>query len=170
MEKHNSIRPCMIWQGVTSHPDDTKRIGVRLGQSAQRGDFFAFCGPLGAGKTTLIQGFAEGFAVGSDEYIRSPTFTLVHQYRGKHPLYHFDFYRLSHWSEAQDIGFTDYLDGSGVVVVEWADRFPQLWPAERLEIHIKILAAGDRSLYLRAYDAAYARFIQRLPCEVHVQR
>ena len=148
MEKHNSIRPRMTWQGVTSHPDDTKRIGVHLGRSAQRGDFFAFCGPLGAGKTTLIQGFAEGFEVENDEYVRSPTFALVHQYRGKHPLYHFDFYRLSHWSEAQDIGFTDYLDGRGVVVVEWADRFPQLWPADRLEIHIKILPAGGRSLYL----------------------
>jgi tRNA threonylcarbamoyladenosine biosynthesis protein TsaE len=170
MEKYNSIRPRMTWQGVTSHPDDTKRIGVHLGRSAQKGNFFAFCGPLGSGKTTLIQGFAEGFEVENDEYVRSPTFALVHQYRGKHPLYHFDFYRLSHWSEAQDIGFTDYLDGKGVVVVEWADRFPQLWPTDRLEIHIKILPAGGRSLYLRAYDAAYARFLRRIPYEVYARR
>jgi tRNA threonylcarbamoyladenosine biosynthesis protein TsaE len=158
MEKSCS-RHRVIWQTITSNPDDTRRLGVHLGQSAQRGDFFAICGPLGAGKTTLVQGFAKGFDVDNSDYVRSPTFALVHEYQGRFPLYHFDFYRLSHSYEAQDIGFIDYLDGRGVVVTEWADRFPQLWPAGRLDIHMQILSSGGRAIQLSIYDASYARFL-----------
>ena len=163
------MQPVATWQGQISSPDDTRRIGVYLGQYVQLGDFIACCGPLGAGKTTIIQGFATGLDVKDGEYVRSPTFALVHEYRGKYPLYHFDFYRLSHWSEAQDIGFMDYLDGQGVVIVEWADKFPQLLPPYRLDIYLQVLPTGNRSLHLAAYDTAYARFLH-LISEVYRQR
>jgi tRNA threonylcarbamoyladenosine biosynthesis protein TsaE len=163
------MQPVATWQEQTSKPDETRHIGVRLGQYVQAGDFIACCGPLGAGKTTLVQGLATGLEVKGDEYVRSPTFALVHEYRGRYPLYHFDFYRLSHWSEAQDIGFMDYLDGQGVVIIEWADKFPQLLPTYRLDIYLQVLPAGDRSIHLAAYDTAYARFIHLLS-KVYTER
>jgi tRNA threonylcarbamoyladenosine biosynthesis protein TsaE len=91
--------------------------------------------------------------------VRSPTFTLVHEYRGRLPLYHFDFYRLSHFSEALDIGFADYLDADGVIIVEWAEKFPELLPASRLDIRIQILPGAHRAIQGIAYDPVYARYL-----------
>jgi tRNA threonylcarbamoyladenosine biosynthesis protein TsaE len=102
--------------------------------------------------------------------VRSPTFALVHEYRGKYPLYHFDFYRLSHWSEALDIGFTDYLDSRGVVIVEWADRFPELLSLDRLDVRMQVLSAGGRSLQFTAYGIACARFCPLIPCEALIRQ
>ena len=163
------MQPIAAWQLQTSTPDETRGVGVRLGQYAQAGDFIACGGPLGAGKTTIVQGLATGLEVKDDEYVRSPTFALVHQYRGRYPLYHFDFYRLTHWSEAQDIGFMDYLNGQGVIIVEWADKFPQLLPIHRLDIYLQVLPAGNRFIHLAVYDTAYARFLHRIS-EVPRQR
>jgi tRNA threonylcarbamoyladenosine biosynthesis protein TsaE len=136
---------------------------VDLGRCAEAGHFIACCGPLGAGKTTFIQGFAEGLGVGVEQYVRSPTFTLIHEYRGRFPLYHFDFYRLSHFSEALDIGFADYLDTDGVIIVEWAEKFLEILPASRLDIHIQILACADRKIQGIAYDLAYVRYVASRP-------
>jgi tRNA threonylcarbamoyladenosine biosynthesis protein TsaE len=163
------MRRVETWTGYSLHPDDTKALGVYLGRYARQGDFIACCGPLGAGKTTLIQGLAQGLEVANAEYVRSPTFALVHEYRGKFPLYHFDFYRLSHCSESLDIGFMDYLDSQGVVIVEWADRFPQLLPPDRLDINMQILPSDSRFIRLVAYGTAYIRFLD-LICEAHAQR
>jgi tRNA threonylcarbamoyladenosine biosynthesis protein TsaE len=147
------------WQGLTSHPDDTRHVGEYLGRCAQTGDFIACCGPLGAGKTTLVQGLATGLGIDDAEYVRSPTFALIHEYRGRYPVYHFDFYRLSQCAEAYDIGFVDYLDEPGVVIVEWADRFPQLLPSKRLDIFLQPLSSGDHFIRLVAHDVIYARYL-----------
>ena len=111
---------------LTVQAEETRALGVRLGRWARASDIVACRGALGAGKTTFVQGFAEGLGVGSDGYVRSPTFALVHEYHGRTPLYHFDFYRLSGCTEVQDIGFEEYLADRGVVIVEWADKFPEL--------------------------------------------
>jgi len=79
-------------------------------------------------------------------------------YYGLTPLYHFDFYRLSCFSEVQDIGFEEYLEARGVVLVEWADKFPQLLPAERLEVSFRIVASGKRGVQWVAYDMLYGRY------------
>ena len=150
--------PLVTQRWLTTQADQTRALGVRLGQRAQAGDFVACCGALGAGKTTFVQGFAEGYGIGANEYVRSPTFALVHMYHGRTPLYHFDFYRLSCFTEVQDIGFEEYLDASGVVIVEWADKFPQLLPAERLEVSIYIAASGSRCVQWMAYDMFYGRY------------
>ena len=153
------MQPVATRQWQTCSSDDTHNLGACLGQHAEARHFIACCGPLGAGKTTFIQGFAEGLEVGVEQYVRSPTFTLVHEYRGRLPLYHFDFYRLSHFSEALDIGFTDYLDTDGVIIVEWAEKFPELLPVSRLDIRIQIRACADREIQGTAYDLAYIRYI-----------
>jgi tRNA threonylcarbamoyladenosine biosynthesis protein TsaE len=149
------------WQ--TRSPEETRALGDGLGRCAVLGDVITCCGALGAGKTTFIQGFAEGLGVGQDAYVRSPTFTLVHEYIARIPLYHFDFYRLSHASEVQDIGFEEYVSARGVVVIEWADKFPNLLPASRLDIRIHILSMEERSIQCVAYDPAYIRYLCLTP-------
>ena len=143
---------------VLGSPEDMHTLGICLGQQAQAGDVIACCGALGAGKTTFVQGFATGLAINAAEYVRSPTFTLMNQYDGRLPLYHFDFYRLDDPWQVVEIGFEDYLDASGVVIVEWANKFPALFPVAHLEISIDILATESRRLQCTAYEVTYGRY------------
>ena len=101
--------------------------GRALGSTLRRGDVLGLCGDLGAGKTHFVKGLAA--ALGADADVTSPTFTLIHEYiGGRLPLYHFDFYRLDDEDDALKIGLDEYLDGDGVCVIEWADKFPALLP------------------------------------------
>jgi tRNA threonylcarbamoyladenosine biosynthesis protein TsaE len=143
---------------LTVQAEETRALGARLGRWARAGDMVACRGALGAGKTTFVQGFAEGLGVGGDDYVRSPTFALVHAYHGRIPLYHFDFYRLSSCAELQGIGFEEYLDVGGVVIIEWADKFPAILPSMRLEVSIRIADSDRRWLQWMAYDTAYSRY------------
>ncbi len=147
---------CVQWETRTAA--DTRALGRRLGERARAGDFIACCGALGAGKTTWIQGLAEGLAVDAEAYVRSPTFTLMNLYQGRLLLYHFDFYRLSHPYEALDIGFEEYCEAEGVVV-EWADKFPELLPARRLEVHLELRSADTRVIRGLSYGRAYHRYL-----------
>ena len=143
---------------LTVRAEETRALGARLGRWARAGDIVACRGALGAGKTTFIQGFAEGLGVGGDDYVRSPTFALVHTYHGRLPLYHFDFYRLSSCDEVQDIGFGEYLDAGGVIIIEWANKFPEILPPTRLEVSIRIADSDRRWLQWMAYEASYDRY------------
>ena len=143
---------------LTVQAEETRALGTCLGQWARAGDIVACRGALGAGKTTFVQGFAEGLGVGGDDYVRSPTFALVHAYHGRIPLYHFDFYRLSSYSEVQDIGFEEYLEAGGVVIIEWADKFPEILPPMRLEVSIRIADSDRRWLQWMAYTTSYDRY------------
>jgi len=143
---------------MTECPEDTRRVGRYLGQQACAGDVITCRGSLGAGKTTLVQGFAAGVGVSSAAYVRSPTFALVHIYDGRIPLYHFDFYRLTSESEVEDIGFEDYLAAGGVVIIEWAEKFPGLLPADTLAIHINLPSPHQRCIQWTASTMAYSRY------------
>lgn len=151
---------------VTCGAEQTQALGVALGRHAQAGDFIACRGALGAGKTTFIQGFARGLGVSSDAYVRSPTFMLVNEYAGRCPLYHFDFYRLQEAREVLDIGFDDYCLGTGVVVVEWADKFPELLPEKRLDLSIETMGNDQRTICAMASDHAYTRYIDPMAHEL----
>lgn len=108
--------------------DETLAWGRGLADSLQSGDVIALVGTLGAGKTHVTKGITAG--VGSTAEVSSPTFTLVHEYLGgRLPIFHFDFYRLEHPAELLGLGWDDYLDAGGVVIVEWADRFPEMLPS-----------------------------------------
>jgi tRNA threonylcarbamoyladenosine biosynthesis protein TsaE len=143
---------------LTVQAEETRALGASLGRRARAGDIVACRGALGAGKTTFVQGFAQGLGVGEDDYVRSPTFALVHAYHGRTPLYHFDFYRLSSCTEVQDIGFEEYLEAGGVVIIEWADKFPEILPPIRLEVSIRITDSDRRWLQWTAYDTSYGRY------------
>lgn len=110
---------------------------------ASGGDIFALVGELGAGKTHFVKGMAEG--VGCRAAVTSPTFTLLHEYEGgRLPLYHFDFYRLDHADAAVKLGLDEYLEGDGICVIEWADRFPELLPARAVWIDLTNRDDGTR--------------------------
>ncbi len=142
----------------TSCAEETKAVGVYLGSQARGGDVITCCGPLGAGKTTLVQGFAEGLGISSAAYVRSPTFTLVNEYQGSVPLYHFDFYRLTSPDDVWDLGFEEYVESEGVVIVEWADKFPSLFSASPLQVRIEIAPSERRTVRCTSHDTTYARY------------
>lgn len=127
-------------------PAETRRIGERIGRALAAGDVVALVGELGAGKTALVQGIARGLGVG--ERVASPSFTIVNEHAGRVPLFHADFYRLQSIDELDAIGFDDYFGRGGVVVVEWADRFPTALPRERLDVRIDTTGARTRKLTL----------------------
>lgn len=150
--------PFIAQRYYTVCSEATLELGVQLGRRARAGDCIACSGALGAGKTTLVKGIARGLGIPETEYVRSPTFALVHEYHGDIPLFHFDFYRLSSLSEVQDIGFEEYLEARGVVVTEWADKFSPLLPPKHLEISIHLLSTEARSIVCLARDRSYARY------------
>jgi len=116
-------------------------LGRAAGLAALAGEVFALCGPLGAGKTTWTRGLVAG--LGSRALVTSPTFTLVHEYPdGRLPAFHFDFHRAAAAAEILALGWDDYLERDGVVVVEWADLFPELFPAGAHWLHLRHDAGG----------------------------
>jgi tRNA threonylcarbamoyladenosine biosynthesis protein TsaE len=136
-------------------PADTHALGVSLGRRAFAGATLALFGDLGAGKTALARGLAEGLGVPGR--VQSPTFGLVHEHRGgRLLLLHADWYRLAVPDEVDASGLFE-LGADGVVAIEWPDRFPELLPAERLEIHLAEEGDGRRA-ELRAFGDAHARW------------
>ncbi len=131
----------------TSTSEETKEIGRALAAEAHPGDVVALVGDLGAGKTTMAKGFAEGLGV--TEPITSPTFTIVCEYdEGRLPFYHFDVYRLDDPEELFEIGFEEYINGGGVCLIEWADRIKEELPAETTVISIRRTDVGDGRIVL----------------------
>jgi tRNA threonylcarbamoyladenosine biosynthesis protein TsaE len=140
-------------------PEETQALGERLGRLLQAGDVVSLVGELGAGKTCLVQGLARGLGVPADRRVASPTFTIVNEHFGRLTLYHVDLYRLEEARELEEIGLVDYLEGGGVAVVEWFDRFPALRPPDRIDVNIEI--TGDESRRITA-AATGPRSQQRL--------
>lgn len=134
---------------------ELQALGERLGRALAAGDVLALVGPLGAGKTTLVQGIARGLDVPPERHVASPTFALVNEHPGRVPLVHADLYRISDPRELDELGLVDAYDRA-VVAIEWLDRFPEAAPAERLTIEIAIRTDGARVLTLRSVGARAA--------------
>jgi tRNA threonylcarbamoyladenosine biosynthesis protein TsaE len=135
---------------VLASLEETARLGVWLGSLAEAGDIITLAGDLGAGKTTLTQSIGLGLHVPASCYITSPTFSLLHEYPGRLPLYHMDLYRLT-CDEIIDLGFEDYLYGEGLSVVEWPDRLEEIMPRDRLQIEIEITSETTRTAHLTCH-------------------
>jgi tRNA threonylcarbamoyladenosine biosynthesis protein TsaE len=143
----------------TASAEETRAIGVALGKLLQPGDFIGLIGDLGAGKTELARGIAEGAGVPKGE-VASPTFAIVYPYRGRIPLYHADLYRLADEDELFATGFFDLTAAKdGAFVVEWLDRIPTAAPEERLVITLQPLSLDRRSI---RFDAAGDRHVELL--------
>ncbi len=121
---------------VTHAPQETAALAERLGAAAATGTVLCLVGDLGAGKTLFTQGFARGLGV--TEEVTSPTFALMNQYCGRLPVTHFDLYRLEREEELDEIGFYEFAEPSGgVVLIEWADKFPDALPKPHIRLEIE---------------------------------
>ena len=133
------------WSGtgrVTSTPGETKSIAAEFARNLPAGTVLSLVGDLGAGKTEFVKGLAIGLGFGGD--VTSPTFTILHEYRGgRLALFHMDFYRLQDERELDEIGLDDYLRAGGVCAIEWGDKFPQRLPIETVTVRI-ITVDGDQ--------------------------
>jgi tRNA threonylcarbamoyladenosine biosynthesis protein TsaE len=127
---------------------EMQALGERLGRALQVGDVVALVGPLGAGKTTFVQGVARGVGVPSDRHVASPTFALVNEHPGRVPFVHADLYRVERVAELNELGLDDAFDRAAVAI-EWLDRFPDAAPADRLELTLAIEADGARRVTAR---------------------
>lgn len=138
-------------------PEQTQRLGVRLGELLRAGDLVCLEGALGAGKTCLAQGIGRG--CGITEPLISPTFTFIHEYQRAQDslaLYHVDLYRIIEASEVLGLGLDDYLDDrSAIMVIEWPERAGELLPEERLWILMRRMAGKKRILLFSAQGARY---------------
>ena len=115
-------------------PADTEALGERLAKRLRPGDVVAFTGTLGMGKTAFTRGLARG--LGCRARVTSPTFTIVNEYDGDVPLFHFDMYRLGSADELYDIGWDDYLERGGVCAVEWSERVADALPEGTITVDI----------------------------------
>ena len=120
---------------ISEQEEMTCKIGYRIGKLLVAGDVVCMTGDLGAGKTTMTKAIAK--ALGVEEDVTSPTFTIIHEYSGRLPVYHFDVYRIRRLEEMEDLGYEEYFYGDGVCIIEWAGEIEDLIPKERLWIHIK---------------------------------
>ncbi len=113
---------------------DTHKIANEIADTLNGGEFIAMYGDLGAGKTAFVQGLAK--ALGINNHITSPTFTIVNEYEGRLPLYHFDVYRIADPDEMYEIGYDEYVYSDGVCVVEWAELIEDLFPEKYYKLTI----------------------------------
>lgn len=116
-------------------PESTYEVAKKLAMEASPGEIYCLVGDLGVGKTVFTKGFAKG--LGIDEHITSPTFTIVNEYDGQLPFYHFDVYRIADPEEMYEIGFEEYINGQGVCFIEWANLIDDLIPEEATWIKIE---------------------------------
>ena len=131
---------------ITTHsPAQTQALAERLAKLLRPGDVLAYTGPMGAGKTTFTVGLARG--LGSSDWVSSPTFALVQEYRGPVPLCHFDFYRITGVDDLYATGFFDYLDGTRVLAVEWSELADGWFAGEKaVQVDIRQGAAEDERI------------------------
>ena len=125
----------------------TIEYGREFAENLKIGDVVCLEGDLGAGKTHFVKGVASYFGV-SEEKVNSPTFTLINEYNGEIPIYHFDCYRLKSFNEALEIGIEEYLYGDGVSIIEWPSKIKDLIPDNAIKIEIKHTGASERSILI----------------------
>ena len=137
----------------------THALGVSLGARLFEGAVIALEGGLGAGKTHLVRGIAEGVGVPDLRVVTSPTFVLIQEYHGRLPLYHFDAYRLPSPEAFLALGAAELLEGEGACVVEWADLVDSCLPAERLRIVLRVTGEHSRQAVMVAHGERHATLL-----------
>jgi tRNA threonylcarbamoyladenosine biosynthesis protein TsaE len=147
---------------ISRSTQETFEFGRKMGTLLQPGDLIGFTGDLGAGKTCCIQGIAVGLGVHNRKAVTSPTYTIIHEYQGRFPIYHFDVYRLGQEDDLCDLGYEEYFYGDGITVIEWADRIKIFLPDEHLAVHLHIQPDQTRCIQLHAYGKHYQQIVQSL--------
>ncbi len=153
---HQPLRT-RVKAAVTHSPEETARLAREFAARLRRGDVVAFLGDLGSGKTFFIQEICK--ALGCREYVTSPSFTILQEYHTADnvPIYHFDFYRLTHPAELLHLGLDDFFYGDGITLIEWADKIPRELPVPRWEIQLKFVnhQPTQRRIYIYRLEAGH---------------
>jgi tRNA threonylcarbamoyladenosine biosynthesis protein TsaE len=134
----------------TRSEEETIAVGEAIAASLPRRAVVLLIGNLGAGKTTLAKGIVKGLGAAPPEEVSSPTFTLIHEYGEGGRVYHIYLYRLDHAREVAGLGLDELFDREAVVLIEWGERFPQLLPAERIEIRLEPRGETGRAITVTA--------------------
>lgn len=143
---------------IVSSPQETKELGVKLGNFLRPGDVISLNGSLGSGKTYFVKGIGIGLGI-SEELVTSPTFKLINQYEGILPLYHFDVYRIKP-EEIEDLGYEDYFYGKGVSIIEWGNNVIDYLPEDYLEVLLKkTLIDNERHFTFIAHGQRYEKLL-----------
>lgn len=134
-----------MFHGHADTAEAMEALGEEAGKAARPGTIYALVGDLGAGKTHWTKGLVRALGHAGD--VTSPTFSLAHEYRdGRLPAFHFDFYRVHTADELLAMGWDDYLDQNGVVIAEWAGKFPELLPVQTIWLEFRVLPGGAREV------------------------
>ncbi|SDZ18164.1 tRNA threonylcarbamoyladenosine biosynthesis protein TsaE [Proteiniborus ethanoligenes] len=140
---------------------ETENLGLMIGKLLKGGEVICMTGDLGAGKTTLTQSIAKGLDI--EDYVTSPTFTIINEYKGRCDLYHFDVYRIGDIEEMYDLGYEEYFYSDGVAIIEWADIIEEILPDERLNITISKKDYMDsREITIEGKGDKYSNIIKEL--------
>src|SRR4051812_19785424 len=132
---------------TTNSPEETIALGRELASVLVPPKIVVLQGDLGAGKTTLVKGIAEGFHAASHDDVTSPTFTLIHEYRGPTvSLYHIDLYRIDTPRELETLGLDDLMTDKSVLLIEWGEKFPRLQKERDVDIAIKRISENERKI------------------------
>lgn len=129
---------------ISASPEETRCLAAQLASELASGDCLLLIGELGVGKTTFVQGLAQG--LGIRETVRSPTFILMREYKGRLPLYHFDAYRIKNLDELREIGFEDTVRSQGITAIEWGEKTEGLLPQRCWRILIELLPDQRRRI------------------------
>ena len=130
----------------TRSEEETIALGEKIARTLPRPAVVLLIGDLGAGKTTLAKGIVKGLGAAAPEDVNSPTYTLIHEFGEKDKVYHIDLYRLERASEVLALGLDDLLASDAILLVEWGERFPALWPPDRIEIRLAWTSEDDREI------------------------
>lgn len=150
-----------MYKFISNSPKDTEKLGYKLGKALKSGDILCLLGDLGAGKTALTKAIAKG--LGIDDYVTSPTFTIINEYNGRLPLYHFDVYRLTSIEELYDLGYEEYFYSNGITIIEWADKIEEILPEDTINIHInRTLNQNEREIIFTGKGKRFNQIIKEL--------
>ncbi len=120
---------------ISNSPEETIESGNKFAKSLTPGTVVALFGEMGSGKTTFVNGVCKGLKI--EGSISSPTFTLINEYYGILPVYHFDFYRIANAAEASEMGCEDYFYGEGICLIEWPENVATIIPQQKIEVRFK---------------------------------
>jgi len=146
---------------LSKSANQTLRIGKTLAQELCAGEIILLSGSLGAGKTVLAKGIAEGLGIDKHDVV-SPTFVLLRIYKGKHLLHHFDFYRIKGPEDILALGYEEYFYADAVTIIEWPERLKFLLPKEFLKIKLFCKSRNQRMLEFVAKGSRYKQLLKRV--------
>jgi len=151
---------------LSTSDQETIKLGRKLGSLLTDGDVIALVGDLGSGKTLFTKGLALGLGISPDTVITSPSFALVNEYEGNYRFYHIDLFRLESLSELISVGLEEYLYNGSIVAIEWANRWTEILPEQRIEIEFVIIDDHRREITLSGHHPRAIKIIESMNQEM----